>query len=189
VGVALTDSEDHCTIPQRGRQFRMKIERLKKPSVVIVGAPVLAKPVRVELGVPLWYSGGMSLGAGLEKVDWLECEEVFARSVLEALEEWALRWGFGITHLGCLVVRRARYADGRVIQPIRWSNHAYGLAIDWSGIVDGKGRWYRVDKMKTACPAKLRDVLDMVRKAIAEKGRESEIVDEGGWYHLGIWRA
>ena len=112
------------------------------------------------------------------------CARVFAYSVLDAIDRIMAGERCAMAHIGCYNPRLARKRNGDLIQPKRWSNHAYGEAIDFRGVVSEEGVYipYRMmekrltEELKTACAEK-----------IAAVGRKAEIVDEGDWLHLGIW--
>ncbi len=94
---------------------------------------------------------------------------------------WSI-WGF-ITHA------QARRKDGTLIQPVRWSNHAYGEAVDFKGVVteNGAGEFLGIAEMKEQCPDKLDFLIDACNQAIIAIQRKPEIVDEGDWCHIGLW--
>lgn len=145
-------------------------------------APRVVDSVWVTFGVPAFYTGGSEP----EPAGRVFCARAFATAVLAPLEAWATKYGFGLCHLGCYVPRQARKADGTPIKPVRWSNHAHGTGLDWSGILTD-GRHLGIPEMKAGCPAKLKELLEVIEHSIRSKGRRPEIVDEGGWIHLGIW--
>lgn len=151
------------------------------------GRPDIHKPVNVTLGVPLFY-----LQAKGHPVPWdhdIFCSDDYAVHVLALLNHWAQMHSFALVHLGFTVVRKARKRDGTPITPERWSNHSYGLAMDFAGIITnlGQGRYLDIDGMKDGCPAKLADLLKLIRSSILSEGRKPEIVDENDWIHLGIY--
>lgn len=151
------------------------------------GRPDVYRPVKASLGVPLYY-----LRAKGETVEWKHsvfCSETFAETVLVLLEEWARKHRFAIVHLGFYAARQARKRNGQPIMPPRWSNHAYGEAVDFAGIItdNGQGQYLNLDAMKDGCPAKLAELKRLCLNAISSEGREPEIVDEGEWLHVGIF--
>jgi len=161
----------------------MKVEIAKVHPGKPLAAPRVVKPVWCYLESRVYYVGG----SGRDETRSLYCAEAFARLVLGPMDEWAKRHGFGLLHLGCYAPRQARKANGQIIKPARWSTHSYGLGIDWAGIVDGRSQVIRTPAMRTACPAKLQELVEAVRASIAAGGRRAEIVEEPTWWHLGIW--
>ena len=147
--------------------------------------PQFADPVHALFNMRVFYATDDGvIDAGRR----FKCDRVFAVTVLEVIEKWCLKYGFGMVHLGCYNPRFARHKNGTEITPRRWSNHAYGLAIDFKGIKDNNGKYISFEMMETACPAKLHELIGNIKTAIVAKGRKPELVNEGQWLHLGIWK-
>lgn len=166
----------------------MKIQPTKQP-LAPPGRPDITRPVLVGMDVPLYY-----LQTAGHPVLWehdIFCSDDFAAHVLVLLNHWAKKHAFAVVHLGVYNARKARHKDGTPIVPARWSNHAYGEAMDFAGIIPalGQGKFMTIEEMQDGCPAKLNDLSHLVRSAILGEGRQPEIVDEGGWIHLGMFPA
>lgn len=146
--------------------------------------PQFADPVNALFNCRIFYATDDGI---IDAGRRFKCDRVFAVAVLQEIEKWCLRYGFGMVHLGAYNPRYARRVNGQEIKPRRWSNHAYGLAIDFKGIKDNNGKYISFEMMKDACPAKLHELIGNIKTAITAKGRRPEIVDEGQWLHLGIW--
>jgi hypothetical protein len=147
--------------------------------------PTVVAPVIATLAVPVYYNGG----DGLRAANGIFCADLFASTVLTVMEGWAKKYGFGIVDLGVYNPRMARHMDGTPIIPARWSNHAFGLAMDFDGImIVSSGAYLNIAQMQAGCPAKLKELVDGCTAAIIASGRKPEIVPEGGtWIHIGIW--
>lgn len=148
------------------------------------GAPVVHDPVSVTMDVQVLYPGS---GMPERTLSPIYCSRSFAAIVLMTMNAWAEKYGFAIVHLGVYNPRKARKADGTPILPSRWSNHAYGEAMDWAGIVTTDGKWLKPRALRSGSPAKYRELLDSLRAVIASNHRREEIVDEGGWIHIGMF--
>lgn len=157
----------------------MIITPCKQPAGYPKGKPLIVDPVYAELIIPLFYTGWPWLHPFL-------CSCTFARTVLQSMEDILLSVGCGLDHLGCYVARKARDRHGNELVPERWSNHAYGEAMDWRGITRN-GIAITVNEMKEKETALLDKVINGVTEAITKTGRKPEIVDEGGWIHVGLW--
>ena len=147
--------------------------------------PQFDDPVNATLDIHVYYVTDDGLIAGARK---FFCDRVFAVTVLKEIEKFCIKYGFSACHIGCYNPRFARLKNGQEIKPRRWSNHAYGLAIDFKGIKDNNGKYISYEMMKTACPAKLAELVANIKTAIVAKGRRPETVDEGQWLHAGIWK-
>ena len=177
-----------CGLQAKG-EYVLKITKTTQPAGGPADKPRLVDPVVAGLNVPVYY---MTSDRGpVPSMRGIVCTRAFAETVLTQLEEFARKYGFGLVHIGVYVARKARHADGTPIVPVRWSNHSFGEAIDFKGIITqhGEGDLLTVPQMETGCPAKLKELLDKCRSAINGIGRRPEIVDDGGWYHLGIHRS
>jgi hypothetical protein len=147
------------------------------------GRPLILKPVRVTMDVPLYYL--TDDGPTAWNHDIL-CSELFATTVLVTANHWAQEYGFGLVHLGFYNARQARGRNGQLLHPVRWSNHSHGDAGDFAGVMQRK-RYLGIDALQAGAPAKLQQLLDRCRTAIMSEGRRSEIVDEGRWIHIGMF--
>lgn len=147
--------------------------------------PQLTDPVNALFNCRIFYATDEGIIDGGRR---FFCERIFAITVLSEIENWCLKYGFGMVHIGSYNPRYARHKNGTEIKPRRWSNHAYGLAIDFKGIKDNNGRFISFENMQLQCPAKLNELIGNIKHAIAGKNRRAEIVDEGQWVHIGIWK-
>lgn len=164
----------------------MKITKTKQPPKPreYPDAPDILDPVFAQLDVPVYYVGD---GGPIPVHGPILCTRLFASTVLEEQEAWALEHGFGICHIGVTVQRPARKANGQPIIPKRWSNHAKGNAEDFKGIMDPEGKFISFKQMKEDCPAKLADLISRIRAKIRAAKKREEIVDEGDWLHVGFF--
>jgi hypothetical protein len=165
----------------------MIIEPVRIAPARPIGAPQLIDPVNVRLAARLHYADGQTL---VPVRSPLYCERVFADTVLTVLDTIAAEHQIGLVYLGLYNPRAARRKDGSPIKPERWSNHAYGLALDFKGIMgsNGAGQYLPVSAMRSLVwNEMLVDIETRCRNAIAAAGRKAEIVDEGAWIHFGIW--
>jgi hypothetical protein len=146
------------------------------------GKPHVVNPVKAKLNIPLYYNTERG------PVPWnhgIYCSHVFAATVLGPLEVLFERNNWGLCHIGFYNPRLARTKAGKTIQPERWSNHSHGLAVDFKGTVDEDGKLTTVRQLKAK--GLLDDIVGPVQTAILKANRKPEIVDEGGWLHIGIW--
>lgn len=164
----------------------MKLEATTQWSNRPTGAPNVVNPVKATLDCPVYYYGENGPVPSFSPV---YCAGTFARTVLAAIEEWCVKHHFALVHVGIYNPRPARKANGQEITPKRWSNHAYGCAIDFKGIKvnHGKGGFLSVDILQADAPAKWRELLDAVSDAMKAANLKPEMVDEGGWYHMGYF--
>jgi hypothetical protein len=153
--------------------------------------PKVPDPCVAKLDVPVYYLGA---NGTIPSTRGITCDRTFARVILAEVERWATRYGFGLVHLGVYNPRPARKRNGEIITPKRWSNHAFGIAIDFAGITvpanvsdENPHGFMSIDEMQAGCPAKLAELMDRVRRVIIAASRRAEIVDEGGWIHIGLW--
>lgn len=152
------------------------------------GYPKLMEPVNAEMSVEVKYYAGEN-----DLRDWLRpfyCERVFANTILRSIGTWCVKWGFkGFVHIGCYNARKARHLDGTLIKPTRWSNHAYGLAVDFKGILDEHGNFVTFKELRDNAPMKWNELLNNIKTAIEGLGNTMEVKDEGNglYIHLGIW--
>jgi len=149
------------------------------------GRPEIEDPVIARLTVPVYYAGEHGL---IPSVNGILCARLFAHTVLLEMERFALEEQAALAHVGVYNPRKARHADGSPIVPERWSNHAYAMAMDWKGLLYADQRAYLdIPGLKREMPQGLECFLDACRHAIAKTARRAEIVDEGGWIHIGIY--
>lgn len=146
--------------------------------------PVVRDPVIAKPAVPLYYV--TERGPLRSESGELYCARIFAETILETLESIAiLKYGSsGVGHVGCYFPRPARYKNGMEIVPRRWSNHSYGLAIDFKGFVGDDLSMVSLVRMS---PQQKEFIREECAAAVKDAGRKPEIIDEGGWLHLGIW--
>jgi hypothetical protein len=175
-----------CLVMNLEKGVTMQIAPTHQPTQGPPEKPIVKDPVLVKLDIPLYYAAEQG------PVPWhhsILCGRAFAETVLQQCNEILTASNCGLVHIGIYNPRQARRKDGTLIQPIRWSNHAYGEAMDWSGVITdaGNGDYLNISKMKGQCPEILQKIIDTSRQAIAKLGREPEMVDEGGWYHIGLW--
>ena len=163
----------------------MRLVSAKQPGNTPSGCPAIPSPVVATLDVNVYYAterGPIPSSRGIL------CGRMFANTVLAEQERWCKKHGFrGIVHVGILNQRPARKRNGEVILPKRWSNHARAEAEDFKGIVDDQGRFVPVAELKVHSPVKFNELIGNCRAAIKAAKRREEFVDEGGWYHLGLW--
>lgn len=154
-------------------------------------APLVDKPVLVTMALPTYY---VTERGPILSTRPIFCARAFASTVLEAMHGTLETAGWSVAHVGVYNPRPARRASGALIQPVRWSNHAHGEAMDFKGIVHhaaGRDRpmLVGISEMKQRHPALLENLLAECEAAIKASGRRPEIVDEDGWYHIGLWPA
>jgi hypothetical protein len=164
----------------------MTIEPTQQPSDGPADKPIVKNPVRVTMDLPLFYATERG------PVAWnhsIFCGKAFADTVLKQCSEILTEYNYALVHLGVYNPRQARHKDGSLIQPPRWSNHAYAEAMDFKGVITdgGEGTFLDIAAMKSTCPDKLQRLLDACHDSIVALGRKPEIVDERGWYHIGLW--
>lgn len=166
----------------------MKLKSIPQPAGLAPDAPRIKDPVLVTLDVPVFYVTERGLVPSLRGI---VCARKFATTVLANLERQALQYGFGIAHVGVFYSRPARGRDGRTLVPKRWSNHAHGTAVDFKGYVQHPDsedpEYYDLPALKRGAPAKYAELLRTTRHAMTSAGLRPEIVDEGGWLHLGFY--
>jgi len=163
----------------------MEKEITNQPSWGPSDKPLIDNPVKVTMDIPLYYldDSGFSLNHSVV------CGEAFADTVLKELERILQEQNLALVHIGFYNPRKARRKDGTLIQPVRWSNHAYGEAVDFKGVKtdSGEGEFLGIAEMEATMPETLEEIVDSCNRAIIDAGREPEIVHEGDWYHLGLW--
>jgi hypothetical protein len=148
--------------------------------------PEVENPVKVTLDVPVYY---MTERGPLLSKRAIFCGKAFADTVLTELNAILSEAQCGLLHLGFYNPRKARKKDGTPIVPTRWSNHAYGEAVDFKGVVRSSDPddFLDIAGMKQDAPDLLAKIQARCAAAIEAAGRRAEIVDEGGWIHVGIW--
>ena len=117
------------------------------------------------------------------------CGRAFADTVLRQVNRTLAEGRLAMVHIGVYNPREARRKDGTLIQPVRWSNHAYGEAMDFKGVMvaNGAGNFLTVRDMRRQIPDLLDTLVSRCHSAITAQRRKPEIVDEGDWLHVGIW--
>lgn len=148
--------------------------------------PAVENPVKVTLDVPVYY---MTERGPLLSKRAIFCGKAFADTVLRELNAILAAANCGLLHLGVYNPRQARKKDGTPIVPVRWSNHAYGEAVDFKGVVrnNDPDDYLDVAGMRNRASDLLASIQAKCSAAIEAAGRRPEIVDEGGWVHIGIW--
>jgi hypothetical protein len=148
--------------------------------------PQVENPVKVTLDVPVYY---MTERGPLLSKRAIFCGKAFADTVLKELNAILGEAKCGLLHLGFYNPRKARHKDGTPIVPARWSNHAYGEAVDFKGVVrnNDPDDFLDIAGMKQKAPELLAKIQTRCAAAIETAVRKPEIVDEGGWFHIGIW--
>lgn len=149
-------------------------------------APLVANPVLVRMDRPVYYvtERGPTLASSP-----IFCGQAFADTVLKAMHDVLETAGWSIAHIGVYNPRLARKASGAPIIPKRWSNHAYGEAMDFKGIITPKGNLIDIRQMREQHGPLLQNLLSVCQIRTNKARRRAEIVDEGGWYHIGLWPA
>ena len=166
----------------------MRITPATRRTDIPAGAPVLQDPVNVVLDVPAYY---VNERGPIRVYSAQYCERIFATSVLRTMNTILQSKNLGLAHLGIYNARMARHADGSPILPARWSNHSYGCAMDFKGVVLPGDEPVLVDiralHQDPGYRVLLRDAEAQCRGSIVNIHRRPEIVDEGAWFHIGIW--
>lgn len=163
----------------------MEIKSIKQPAKPkdFKTAPDILNPVEVTLSCPIYV--WTSQGAQLVKKP-IVCSQLFAETILTEQEYWSNKYNLQIVHIGILVVRYARHKDGTPILPLRPSNHSKGNAEDWKGVLY-QGDFMDIDDMKKGIPNKYSELLNKCKNSLLRHHLQTEIVDEGGWIHLGFF--
>lgn len=150
-------------------------------------SPQIELPVLARLSCPVFYDTGEGLKP---MVSPILCARQFANSVLLALEQKCVKYGYGLVHIGVLAQRPARHANGTLIKPIRWTNHAYGRAIDWKGLVLPGGEFQDMLALRRESPGALAEILDHIThsmRAVGIPDTRQEMVKEPNWHHCGFY--
>lgn len=164
----------------------MRIYPSKQSDLPPPDKPLVINPVLVEMDIPLFY---MTERGPVPWAHKIFCGKAFADTVLKELNTLFIEHSVGLVHIGFYNPRKARHKDGSPIVPTRWSNHAYGEAVDFKGITtDATGdSFLGIAAMKQKQPNLLSAINQRVSQAIVSYGRRAEIVDEGDWLHIGLW--
>jgi hypothetical protein len=163
----------------------MKIVETRQPAGPPEDKPAVASPVLVTLDRPFYY---VSERGPVPSAHPLFCGRAFAETVLAVMHELLEGQGLAVAHVGVYNPRFARRANGKPILPKRWSNHAYGEAMDFKGVVEeGDPDLIGLDAMRRRWPDLLPALAERCGTEIKRIGRRPEIVDEGGWLHIGLW--
>lgn len=164
----------------------MRIYPSKQSDLPPADKPRVLNPVLVEMDIPLFYMTERGPVPWQHKVF---CGRAFAETVLKAINQLFRERGLGMVHIGFYNPRKARRKDGTPIVPARWSNHAYGEAVDFKGVTRGGSadEFVSIRQMKTSMTEELTLLKSGCEAAIVALGRKPEIVDEGDWLHIGLW--
>jgi hypothetical protein len=164
----------------------MKTEPTMQSTLPPPDKPKVENPVLVAMDVPMFYMTERGPTPWDHKVF---CGKAFADTVLAELNDILGKAGLGLVHLGFYNPRQARHKDGTPIVPARWSNHAFGEAVDFKGVIRGGNPddFLDIAAMKASLSTVLRDIENRCADAIKRIDRKPEIVDEGGWLHIGLW--
>lgn len=146
--------------------------------------PVVKSPVTAKLPVPTYVYTSKPV-----ETKHIYCAKIFSDTVLSKISTILAKRDLALVHVGVYVPRKARKANGEPIVPERWSNHAYGEAMDFKGVItdNGKGKYLSIPEMKEEYPDLLQEIQTSSRDAILRENRRPEIVDEGGWIHIGLF--
>lgn len=164
----------------------MNIQPTQQPSQGPAGKPLIANPVLVTMARPVYY---VTDRGPIPSTHPILCGKAFANTVLLVMSRCLEAAGWSIAHVGVYNPRQARRKDGSLIKPVRWSNHAFAEAMDFKGIVGDDGKLISIGEMKQRHPELLAQLRDGCEQAIRGIERKAEIVDEGGWLHIGLWPA
>lgn len=147
----------------------------------IQAIPIVERPVRAYLDIPVFYATENGL---IPNTGGIYCAELFVKCVLKPINEYCRMENFSFVHIGCYNPRNARKKDGTPILDekgaMRWSNHAYGIAIDAKGIINNGE--FRLLSLKDD-----KDMFDKILQNIFQAGKKAEIVNESNWYHIGFF--
>lgn len=146
--------------------------------------PEVPNPVLVRMERPVYY---VSERGPLPISSRIFCGRDFAETVLSAMHDVLESAGWSIAHIGIYNPRQARRANGALIKPVRWSNHAHAEAMDFKGLVTENGQLLNIPTLKQRHSLLLGNLLDECEARIKARHRRPEIVDEGGWLHIGLW--
>jgi len=155
----------------------------------LAGAPDVFDPVNVTMDVDVYYTGD---GYPVKVKSPIYCARSFADTVLQCIEDWCATYSFRPCHLGVYNPRMARRVNGTLIVPHRWSNHAYGAAIDFAGVLttDSPDDYMNIIDMLNDDNYRdiAQELIDNCEVAIEDAGRRIEIVNEGSgtWMHIGM---
>ena len=164
----------------------MRIAVVKQPPGGPADKPLIVNPVRVFLRCPVYYDTGAH--GLLPSTQGIFCARLFAETVLRALEEKAVKYHWGIVHVGVYNPRKARHEDGSPILPVRWSNHAWARAIDWKGLVEtASERYLSVPILRREAPVRFAEIVDYCAHKMRAASLLPEIVQESTWVHIGYF--
>ena len=164
---------------------KTKITNTGQSTLPPLSKPNVVEPVVVRMTVPLYYC----TERGPEPWDHsVFCARLFAETVLTTLDKVLAEHNASMVHIGVYNPRMARKKNGKPLDPPRWSNHAYGSAIDFKGvIIDNK--FTPIPVMKKTHIELLNTIKNECSNAITKTNHKPEIVDEGDWIHIGIWHS
>lgn len=151
------------------------------------GIPPIIDPVKVTLDCEVFYDTGNGLKSLTGKP--IFCEWRFATTVLTALEQKCMKYGYGLVHVGVYAPRFARRPNGKPIlvggKP-RVSGHN-GRAIDWKGLVLPTGQYMDMLDLRANSPVMLKEITDYCRHLMKAARLRPEIVVEPSWLHCGYY--
>jgi hypothetical protein len=105
---------------------------------------------------------------------------LFADVILKTIENHCVEHNLGLVHIGVYNPRPARKKDGTNFIPLRWSEHAFGNAIDLKGFTQN-GKLIYADK-----EPHFKDLLKKIVDMCASKKVTLSVVNETNWYHIGL---
>lgn len=149
-------------------------------------SPPVLYPVNATMDAHLFYNTERG------PVIWphpIFCSLLFSQLVLSPLDVFLVKNNYALVHIGIFNPRPARHVDGSLIKPVRWSNHAYGKAMDFKGIItdNGAGEFIEYKKLKSTNNPIIA-VINDIREDIVKAHYQPEIVDEHSWLHIGIFQ-
>jgi len=136
----------------------------------VLNAPKLVNPVLVTLDIPIYQATESGIVRNTQPI---YCERNLAETVLLVAETLLPNF----VHVDIFKSHYAYRDNDTLITPLRWSDHAYGLAIDFKGTFDS-------DNIKS-----FRDYpvfIEASKAAIEAEQLEAQIYFENTWIHLGI---
>ena len=155
----------------------MKITATAQSGIDPANKPMVNFPVSVLADMPVYYSEDK--GLTLVK-SGIFCSRLFADTVLKVINDHCVEHNLGLVHIGVYNPRPARKKDGTNFIPLRWSEHAYGNAIDLKGFAQS-GKLIYTDK-----EPHFKDLLKKIVDMCASKKVTLSVVNETNWYHIGL---
>jgi len=163
----------------------MKLKSTTQSTQEPANKPQVLSPVLVTLDSPVYYYGNNILEISKSGI---YCSAIFASTILLNIDSVCTKYGVGIAHLGIYNPRQARGKNGVPLVPERWSNHAFGNAIDFKGVVFENSLISVKDLPKSKFPNLLSEIIDTCKDGIILIKRKPEIVNETEWYHIGLYQ-